>query len=107
MACNLDASTTEDRRRGVKEFWNVHLPILQSVSGDYAYLALCLDKGSDSFGAIVRGDALDIEGTLSAAPSVHAFFELVTAVAKGDIERARQADVLDFIVPILDWGRAS
>ena len=98
----MEASTTADLRREVRKFWSVHLPILQSVSGDYAYLALCLDKGSDSFGAIVRGDALDFEGTLRVAPSVHAFFELVTAVAKGDAERAAEADIADFILPILD-----
>jgi hypothetical protein len=56
---SLDASRTEGLRREVKEFWDLHLPILQSVSGDYAFLALCLDKESGSFGAIMRGDASD------------------------------------------------
>ena len=62
----------------VRAFWNAHLPILHSVAGDYAYLAVCVDPASTDYGKVVRGDAPDFRETV---PVCDSFDELLDQIA--------------------------
>src|SRR5437773_1305481 len=51
----------------IREFWDHYLPFIMSVSGDYAYLALCVS--GDDYGSVVDGYASDFEGVTKVAAS--------------------------------------
>ena len=71
-----DDGRKDDR---VRTFWDKHLPILNAVAGDYAYLAVCVDQGSKAYGNIVRGDAPDFRETTTVCAS---FDDLLLQIAK-------------------------
>lgn len=49
----LEAAESEQERRDIIDFWNVHFPIAMAVASNYDYLAISLQ--ASSFGAVVHG----------------------------------------------------
>ena len=49
----LDWAETEQEKGEITCFWDVHFPILLSVSTGYAFFAICV--GLESFGQVVHG----------------------------------------------------
>ena len=75
--------------RETRRFWDNHFPILFSVGGDYAYLAINVDQSSPGLGCIVRGDALDFDSVTEVAKSFPDLLRDVIQLAQGDVwERA-------------------
>lgn len=66
-----DAAMSDDDAAAVSEFWRRHCPILQSVGGEYAYLAIGLD------GAIVHGAEPEFEATTTVADSLAGLLEQI------------------------------
>jgi hypothetical protein len=67
----------------VRAFWDAHLPILQSVAGDYAYLAVGVDPAAADYGAVVRGDAPDLTSPTPVSATFTAFLATVAACRPG------------------------
>lgn len=73
-----DASSTDDEHAAVTAFWAEHLPILLSVRGSYAYLAVRRD------GVVVHGEEPELEETTVVAPDLATLLEsIVHAPAPG------------------------
>ena len=66
-----------------RAFWDRHLPICYSVEGDYTYLAVCVDRASADYGAVVRGYAPDFRETTSICRTFDELLELVTGMRHG------------------------
>ena len=64
-------------------FWDKHLPILNSVAGDYAYLAVCVDPASPTYGTVVRGDAPDFRETTMVSRSFEKLCEQIVQLQQG------------------------
>lgn len=63
-----------DRFR-TRSFWQRHLPILQSVGGDYEYLAIDTKDA-----AVVWADVVDFDNTLQVAPDIADFFRQLAEI---------------------------
>src|SRR5262249_10943776 len=48
--CEQLENTEQDENEAIRGFWDRHFPILLSVAGDYAYLAVCSDIESVDYG---------------------------------------------------------
>ena len=72
---SLEAAEPEEAGP-IRAFWDRHLPIFLSVSGDYQYCALRLPDG-----AVVQGFAPEFEEAEEAAPSLAGF---VRALCRGE-----------------------
>lgn len=53
------ADGNQEEVERIRQFWNSHLPIMSSVSSDYAYLAISMSPAD--YGAIVHGFAPEFE----------------------------------------------
>lgn len=69
---SLDAALDAEDRARIASFWARHLPILLSVAGDYAFLAI--DRAT---GAVVHGVEPEFEATTPVASSLEALFEAI------------------------------
>ncbi|HEY5711644.1 MAG TPA: hypothetical protein VIT38_07095 [Allosphingosinicella sp.] len=114
------ADDPEDEREKVRihAFWDKYLPIFQLVSGDYEYLAIGTDPGSDQFGKIVWGDVIDYDQPTVVASSYESFLEQVrdvasrvptrSAVYDNDLTRLIHTDIIeDGVAPPWEgwWAR--
>ena len=80
---DLESAEGDDLALGeIREFWDHYLPFIMSVSGDYAYLALCVS--GDDYGSVVDGYASDFEGVTKVAASFDEFLGLYGATLKGN-----------------------
>lgn len=68
-----DAADDPESLAAVAAFWRSHLPILQSVDGAYAYLAVRSD------GAVVYGEEPEFEETTVVADSIGHLLEQIVA----------------------------
>jgi hypothetical protein len=69
-----------------RAFWDAHLPILQSVEGDYAFLGICVDRGSPRYGEIVRGDHPDLESPTTVSASFGELLDKISAAVSGSLQ---------------------
>jgi hypothetical protein len=76
---DADAATDDD----IRAFWNAHLPVLLSVQGDYAYLAVCVDKASANYGCVVQGYAPEFRETSTVCRSFDELLEQIKALEHG------------------------
>ena len=76
----------DDTTAQIRAFWNAHLPILHSVQGDYAYLAVCVDRASKNYGAVVQGYAPDFRETSTLSRSFDELLEKVKDLKDGSLE---------------------
>jgi hypothetical protein len=90
----LESETGDDPE--IREFWDRHLPILHSVAGDYAFLAVCVDSASPNYGHIVRGDAPDFRETVTVCSSFEKLLEQIVKM-QNDSEPGCLADF--FLAP--------
>lgn len=72
---SLDAAANDAQRAEITRFWRRHWPLVLSVRGHYAYLAMRDD------GVIVHGEEPEFEETTVIAPELAA---LLSAVAAGE-----------------------
>jgi len=79
---DADAETSAE----IHAFWNAHLPILQSVQGDYAYLAVCVDKASSNYGSVVQGYHPDFRETSTLCRSFDELLEQIKELKNGSLE---------------------
>ena len=86
-----DPKDKEDKVR-IHAFWDKYLPIFQLVSGDYEYLAIGTDPGSEQFGKIVWGDVVDFDQSLVVASSYENFLKQVRDVAGREPTRSAVYD---------------
>jgi hypothetical protein len=84
-----------------RAFWDAHLPILQSVDGDYAYLAVCVDSASADYGHVVRGDGPAFEDASVVCRSFDELLSLIAAANAGPVE----SDLIDLILDPHDARR--
>jgi hypothetical protein len=70
----------------IRTFWNAHLPILQSVQGDYAYLAVCVDKASPNYGSVVEGYHPDFRETSTLCRSFDELLKQIKKLKSGSLE---------------------
>jgi hypothetical protein len=73
-----DGADADEKARS-HAFWSTHLPILQAVEGDYAYLAVRVDPASAQHGAVVRGQAPEFQETSTISPSFEALLKAIAA----------------------------
>jgi hypothetical protein len=71
----------EDRPGESRAFWDAHLPILQSLEGPYAMLAVVVDKASPAYGAVIYSDADDFHYANQVAPSFEALLAMIAKAA--------------------------
>ena len=71
------------RRVSIRSFWDRHLPILQSVDGDYEYLAIDTKSG-----AVMWADVVDFDNPLQFARDVADFFRQLAAVGAAEPTRS-------------------
>lgn len=76
------AEGNEGATEKVRDFWNRHLPIMMSVGGDYAYLALRVS--GDEYGSVVDGYEPSFHEVTQVAPTFAEFIRLYSAALKGD-----------------------
>lgn len=69
---SLDAAAGDPDRAAIRAFWGRHLPILLSVRGPYAYLALRDD------GVVVYGEEPEFEETEEVAPDLGALLREIS-----------------------------
>jgi hypothetical protein len=91
----------EDAEPETRAFWDAHLPILLSVEGEYACLAVVLDRAAADYGAVVRGDSPDFTEPTKVANS---FSELLTMIAAAGPGSAPD-DLADFLLSPDDDSR--
>jgi hypothetical protein len=65
-----------------RAFWDRHLILFQLVSGDYEFLALCLDRSSPNFGKVVGTDLLAFEEAEPLAESYEDFLIQLREIAR-------------------------
>ena len=70
----------------IRTFWNAHLPILLSVEGDYAYVAVCVDRASPTYGHVVQGYAPEFREASTVARSFDELLEQIKALKDGEPE---------------------
>ena len=70
----------------IRTFWNAHLPILLSVQGDYAYLAVCVDRASPNYGSVVEGYHPDFREPSTLCRSFDELLEQITELKDGSLE---------------------
>jgi hypothetical protein len=75
-----------DTRAEIRTFWNAHLPILLSVQGDYAYLAVCVDRASPSYGSVVQGYHPDFREPSTLCRSFDELLEQIKDLKDGSLE---------------------
>jgi hypothetical protein len=76
----------DDERAEIRAFWTAHLPILQSVQGDYAYLAVCVDRASPNYGSVVEGYHPDFCQPRTLWRSFDELLEQITELQDGSLE---------------------
>lgn len=81
---NITNADTEAARA----WWDRHLILFQLVSGDFEFLALCLDPGAPNFGKVVGTDLLDFDAAEPLAESYEDFLTQLRDVALGPPTRA-------------------
>jgi len=93
---NWDSWEALDEEGGpdVRAFWDAHLPILQSVAGDYAYLAVVVDPNAPDYGAVVRGDSPEFTEPSQINASFAEFLAAVAASRPG----SAPSDLADFLL---------
>ena len=84
------AQGDEQATAQIVEFWNHHLPLMYSVRGDYAYLALRVT--GDSYGSGVEGYDIELTTASDVAPTFDEFVRLHSAALNGDIGDTILAD---------------
>lgn len=75
---SLASADSDDEKQWIKNWWERHLPVAMSVSGDYTFLAIDLDNGN-----IVQGYEPEFEDTVKVAEN---FEELLKMIVSGDFE---------------------
>lgn len=75
---SLASADSDDEKQQIKNWWERHLPVAMSVSGDYTFLAIDLDNGN-----IVQGYEPEFEDTVKVAEN---FEELLKMIVSGDFE---------------------
>lgn len=78
-----EAMDDEAGEPAVRAFWDAHLPILLSVAGDYAYLAVVVDPKARDYGAVVRGDSPDFRRPSRISASFAEFLATVAGCRPG------------------------
>lgn len=88
----LEAVEGDDQAsKGVRQFWNDHLPFMLSVKGDYICLALSLSE--KEFGSVVAVYAPDFDAATSRLfPSFSKFTASYAAVLKGEVSNPHLND---------------
>jgi hypothetical protein len=71
----------EAYEKEVRAFWDGHLPILFAVTGDLQFMAICVDKDSKKFGAVVEAEALAFEDASVWAASYERLLKDIVACA--------------------------
>ena len=83
----LERIFTEDPTGGelaakVRAYWDRYLPILLRVDGDYEFLAIGTDAGSDDFGKVVHGFAIEFDESSVIAESYADFLAQFADIAR-------------------------
>ena len=84
--------TNADTDEAARAWWDRHLILFQLVSGDFEFLALCLDPGSPNFGKVVGTDLLDFDAAEPLAETYEDFLTQLRDVALGPPTRAAVYD---------------
>ena len=71
-----------DTEEAARAWWDRHLILFQLVSGDFEFLALCLDRDSPDFGKVVGTDLLDFDSAGPLASSYEDFLVQLRDVAR-------------------------
>ena len=82
----LERDEAPDSEAEIRAFWNAHLPILLSVAGDYSYLAVCVDRTSANYGAVVEGYSPDFREPSTLCKSFDALLEEIKNLEHGSLE---------------------
>jgi hypothetical protein len=77
-----DIDTVEE----IRAFWDAHLPILLSVAGDYSYLAVCVDRASANYGAVVEGYSPEFREPSTLCESFDVLLEEIKNLEHGSLE---------------------
>jgi len=82
----LELEEAPDSEAEIRAFWNAHLPILLSVAGDYSHLAVCVDRTSANYGAVVEGYSPDFREPSTLCKSFDALLEEIKNLEHGSLE---------------------
>lgn len=75
---SLESAEDEEWKKEIREFWDIHFPIVMSVKDSYSYYAMSMENG-----AIMYGCAPEFEECETVAES---FDDFVEKIVDGEIQ---------------------